>query len=63
MIIVMSSVYLSIRGLFFYFCLREVPGFSLRCMRDTMTANRGLPLTTSNLIGKTHIVKKISVGC
>ena len=31
-------------------------------MRDAMTANRGSLLTTSNLIRKTHIVKKRSVG-
>ena len=43
--------------LFFY---RIVLG---SCVRDAMTANRGSLLTTLNLIRKTHIIKKRSVGC
>ena len=33
------------------------------CVLDAMTANRGSLLTTSNLIRKTHIIKKRTVGC
>ena len=50
-------------GVLFRVRIRFFRLFLGSCVRDAMTSNRGSLLTTSNLIRKTHIIKKRCVGC